>query len=142
MDISPDTLRVVDFLQQFSNYSLRKTKDIEVILEIAASKNNPSIIENIVFVGKSIWNLNKTYSRAKTNNQNLHKELENSFHELQNLLLKLLEGINDETIINRFNVVYLQNNLGCFRNVIDLSHDLAKLKELIQKMQSQKKNNP
>lgn len=139
MEISQDTLRVVNFLQEFSNNSLRKRKDIEVILEIAATKSNPIIIEKIVFVGKSIWNLNKAFSRSQTSNSNLQRELENSFYELQDLLYQLIQGIEDQAVINRFNDVYLQRNLGCFRNSIDLSHDLAKLKELIQKMQSEHK---
>jgi len=139
MEISQDTLRVVDFLQEFSNNSLRKRNDIEVILEIGATKSNPIIIEKIVFVGKSIWNLNKAFKRSQSNNQNLQRELENSFYELQKLLKELIQDIDDQIIIERFNVVYFQNNLGCYRNAIDLSYDLTKLKELIQKMQSEKK---
>lgn len=140
MDISIDTLRVVDFLQNFSNNTLRKRKDIEFILEIGAIKSNPTIIQQIIFLGKSIWNLNKTLSRSQNDNTNLQRELENSFYQFQDLLCSLLDGIDAPEVHNRFNTVYLQPNSGCFRNTIDLSHDLSKLKELIQNMQSQIKH--
>lgn len=139
MNISEDTIRVVDFLQDYSNNTLRKRKDIEVILEIGAIKSDHSIVEKIIFVGKSIWNLNKTFSRSQSDNRNLQRELENSFYEIQEYLAKMLDGIDATDIIERFNTIYLQRNSGCFRNVIDLSHDLSKLKDLIQKMQSQSK---
>lgn len=139
MNISEDTLRVVDFLQDYSNNTLRKRKDIEVLLEIGAMKSDHSIVEKIIFVGKSIWNLNKTFSRSQSDNKNLQRELENSFYEIQEYLTTMLDGIDDDELTQRFKTVYLQRNSGCFRNAIDLSHDLSKLKELIQKMQSHSK---
>lgn len=139
MLISEDTLRVVNYLQEFSNNTLRKRNDIEYILEIGATKSNPLLVKNIIFVGKSIWNLSKTFSRSQKDNQNLHRELENSFYELQMLLTSLIENIENSEIIDRFSNVYLSKSSGCLRNAIDLSHDLSKLKELISLMESQLK---
>lgn len=139
MNISEDTLRVVNFLQEFSNNTLRKRNDIEAILEIGATKADSILIEKIIFTGKSIWNLHKTLSRSQIDNTNLQRELEKSFYELQELLAKLIDGIEETDLLQRFENVYFQKNSGCFRNVVDLSHDLAKLKDLIHDMQSRSK---
>lgn len=137
MIISNDTLNVVNFLHNYSNNTLRKPNDIQIILEIGAIKSIPNHIQQIIFLGKSIWNLNKSLSKSKDNNANLHRELENSFYQFQSLLKTLLDEINDNEVLNRFNNIYLQLNIGCFRNIIDLSHDLSILKELIQHLYNQ-----
>jgi len=139
MIISNDTLNVVDFLQNYSKNTLRKTKDIQIILEIGALKATPDHIQQIIFLGKSIWNLNKSLSNPKDDNANLQRELENSFYQFQDLLRTLLDDIDAPEVLDRFHTVYLQPNSGCFRNTIDLSHDLSILKELIQHFYNQNK---
>lgn len=139
MIISNDTLNVVDFLQNYSKNTLRKTKDIQIILEIGALKATPDHIQQIIFLGKSIWNLNKSLSNPKDDNASLQRELEKSFYQFQDLLRTLLDDIDAPEVLNRFHTVYLQPNSGCFRNTIDLSHDLSILKELIQHLYNQNK---
>ncbi len=139
MIISNDTLNVVDFLQNYSKNTLRKTKDIQIILEIGALKATPDHIQLIIFLGKSIWNLNKSLSNPKDDNANLQRELEKSFYQFQDLLRTLLDDIDAPEVLDRFHTVYLQPNSGCFRNTIDLSHDLSILKELIQHLYNQNK---
>ena len=139
MIISDDTLNVVNFLQNYSNNNLRKPKDIQFILEIGAIKAIPEHIQQIIFLGKSIWNLNKSLSKSNDANANLQRELENSFYQFQDLLRTLLDGIDSPEVSERFLLVYLQPNSGCFRNTIDLSHDLSILKELIQHLYNQNK---
>lgn len=132
MIISQDTLNVVNFLQNYSNNTLRKPNDLQIILEIGALKSIPQYIQQIIFLGKSIWNLHRALSRARYANANLQREIENSFYEFQSLLRTLLDGIDSPEILNRFQTVYLETTSGCFRNTIDLAHDLAILKDLIQ----------
>lgn len=139
MIISNDTLNVVDFLQNYSNNTLRKPKDIQFILEIGAIKATPDHIQQIIFLGKSIWNLNKSLSNPKDDNANLQREFEKSFYQFQDLLRTLLDDIDAPEVLDRFLTIYFQANSGCFRNTIDLAHDLSILKELIQHLYNQNK---
>ena len=137
--ISEDTQKVMDFLQDYSKHNLRKPADLSTILEISASNLDHNFMINLVFIGKSLWNLNRAFTNSQgIDNQNLERELQKNFVELQENLTKLIDEIEDGETIERFQNVYLQNSIGCFRNMIDLSYDLTKLKDLMSDMQKKK----
>jgi hypothetical protein len=134
--ISEDTQKVIDFLQDYTKKNLRKPVDLATILEISALNSDHNFVINLVFIGKSLWNLNRAFTKSQgTDNQNLERELQKNFVEMQESLAKLIDEIEDEETKERFRSVYLQNTLGCFRNMIDLSYDLTKLKDLMSDMQ-------
>lgn len=137
--ISEDTQKVMDFLQDYSKHNLRKPADLSIILEISALNSDHNFVINLVFIGKSLWNLNRAFTNSQgIDNQNLERELQKNFVELQENLTKLIDEIEDGETIERFQNVYLQNSIGCFRNMIDLSYDLTKLKDLMSDMQKKK----
>jgi hypothetical protein len=134
--ISEDTQKVIDFLQDYTKKNLRKPVDLATILEISALNSDHNFVINLVFIGKSLWNLNRAFTKSQgTDNQNLERELQKNFVEMQESLAKLIDEIEDEETKERFRSVYLQNTLGCFRNMIDLSYDLTKLKDLMSDRQ-------
>lgn len=140
MEISKDTQQVIDYLQYYCNNSLRKAQDIAIILELTAERNDYYLANQIIFTGKSIWNLHRTLRRSDGSNSTtlLEQEIINSFKEIQDLLKKLTFYAENETI-KRFEDVYLQETAGCLRNIIDLSHDLSILKD-VQTEQLRNKN--
>ncbi len=134
--ISEDTQKVIEFLQNYTKNNLRKPADLATILEISALNSDHNFVINLVFIGKSLWNLNRAFTKSQgTDNQNLERELQKNFVEMQDSLASLIDEIEDEETKERFRSVYLQNTAGCFRNMIDLSYDLTKLKDLMSDMQ-------
>jgi hypothetical protein len=143
MEISEDTQKVINYLQYYSNNSLRKAQDVALILEINAERNDYLLANQIIFTGKSIWNLHRTLRRSDGSRDIslLEKEILSSFKEIQKLLSKFINYAEKEQI-KRFEEVYLQETAGCLRNIIDLSHDLSILKEVqTEQMKEKKKGN-
>ncbi len=141
MTFSDDTINVINYLDVFSNYSLRKKQDVSVLLEVSASLNIADKFNQIIFLGKSIWNLYQTIRRSSNNGDIslVEKEILISFQEFQKNLEILSANFSPE-IQNRFKSVYLQDTEGCFKNTIDLSHDLSIFKDIqIEELRKNKK---
>ncbi|MEJ5245685.1 MAG: hypothetical protein WHV28_08265 [Bacteroidota bacterium] len=130
MKISEDTRRVVDFLEAYSEEGLRKRNDLEVLLEISASRGDFAFANKLIFTGKSVFKLFKTFKKSVSNNADaLKTQLNSSIEELRSLLHSAVENA-DEQIKKRFEETYFVNTNGALANLIDLSHDLSVLKDL------------
>ncbi len=129
MELSEDTLAVIDFLEQLSEGGLRKKNDIGIILEISASSGNYQLVNQIVFCGKSVYNLYKTLKRAQDSSPDaVQNQLLQSADELKALLDSAVPA-EFATERKRFEVTYLSDTSGAFANIVDLSHDLSVFKE-------------
>lgn len=140
MKISKDTQEVIDFLDYYTSNHLRKRNDLAVILEIGATYNCIDLVNDIIFYGTSLW---KVYSVLKKNTPDKegYQKLENEFHDTSQKLLASINLITenfDEQTKSRFYRIYLKNTQGTLRNLIDLSFDLAQLKELQTQLKSMK----
>jgi len=139
MNISKDTKEVIKFLDYTTGNNLRKKNDMEIILELGASKGDFRLIEKITFTGKYLWNLHTTIVNSKQDEgkDKLKKEIESSAVELRALLNELITEAEDFNHEN-FRDKYFEDNIGSFRNLIDLSHDLSRFKEMQNTMKSNK----
>ena len=137
MNISKDTKEVIKFLDYTTGNNLRKKNDMEIILELGASKGDFRLIEKITFTGKYLWNLHTTIVNSKQDEgkDKLKKEIESSAVELRALLNELITEAEDFNHEN-FKDKYFEDNIGSFRNLIDLSHDLSRFKEMQNTMKS------
>jgi hypothetical protein len=135
MKISADTQSVIDFLQMISDNGIRKPIDLAAILEVGATYSQDELVQSIIFTGKSIWNLSKILTRSPDSAaiDKINREFRDNIDEMQNQLLKIIDFV-EIADVQRFNIVYLQKDLGSMRNIIDLAHDLSILKD------AQKKN--
>ena len=135
MKISADTQSVIDFLQMVSDNGIRKPIDLATILEVGATYSQDKLVQSIIFTGKSIWNLSKILTRSPDSAaiDKINREFRDNIDEMQNQLLKITDFV-EIADVQRFNIVYLQKDLGSMRNIIDLAHDLSILKD------AQKKN--
>lgn len=129
MKISEDTAAVIEFLEQFSSEGLRKNNDIAIILELSASAGDFELVNQIIFTGKSVYNLYKKLKKTQGDNAEiLHKQLARSADELKILLDKAISPEITEAR-KRFEETYFPNTSGALANLIDLSYDLSVLKD-------------
>ena len=139
MELSADTLEVLKFLDEVTGGNLRKRNDIGSILEIGAGTGNHELIDDIIFTGSSLWNLNQAMAKSGTNTDIIDK----LFDEYRRTALILDEKIRElissfeNPDVKRFNEIYLAKTSGAFKNLIDLAHDLAKLKEVQTTLKSE-----
>jgi hypothetical protein len=135
MIISDDTKRVIEYLQMISEDNLRKSKDLSIMLEVGATYSQNELIQSLIFTGKSIWNLSKTIARSIDTipNDNLKREFEANINEFREMITQIIDYVDEEDA-NRFYIIYLNNDLGATRNIIDLAHDLSIMKDIQKKM--------
>lgn len=130
MKISDDTRRVIEFLEAYSEEGLRKKNDLEVLLEISASRGDFAFANKLIFTGKSVFKLYKTFKKSTGNNADaLKTQLGSSIEDLRRLLRSATDDA-DEQIKKRFEETYFVDTNGAVANLIDLSHDLSVLKDL------------
>lgn len=131
MAFSEDIEAALDVIEA-SGAALRKRGDMGVILECGAESGDAETVNNIVFHGKNVWS---TYSLLKKMRQNddgfqgVEREFMKSINELRTLLADLTIAASPESQ-SRFDEVYLGMSQGTIRNLVDLAHDLAALKNL------------
>lgn len=139
MEISNDTMAVINYLDDFTKGNLRKKNDFSVILEICAAYDNADTLNRLVFTGKSLWNIYSKLRKVGSNTEGielLQKETERCCNEMT-VYLKDIISYSDEDLQKRFDDVYFQLTRGCVKNLIDLAHDLSKFKELQSLSRSQ-----
>ena len=132
MELSKDTLEVLEFLDYTTGGNLRKRNDLGAILEIGAMKGDYQIVEKIIFTGKYLWNLHSSLIKAgeaSEGTENMKREAVDSTENLKVYLSELISDVNGFDS-KRFDDVYFPNEQGAFRNLIDLAHDLSRLKDV------------
>lgn len=135
MQLSEDTVSVLNYLSEYTENNLRKKNDFGIILEICATYGGEDIFNRIIFTGKSLWSIYSKLRKADPSQEGidlLKKEVERCSSEIRSYLTVILEHADTETK-ERFSDIYMQMTSGCLKNIIDLSHDLAKFKELQNK---------
>lgn len=138
MNISPDTDNVVEFLDTYTNKNLRKKNDLAMILEIAATYDAISEINEIIFNGKALWGIFQALRKTNSDDSNL-ANMKNQFSALTKEIssqLKTLLELEYEALKERFDKVYFQNTDGALLNLMDLCHDLSELKNLQNDLKS------
>ena len=136
MDISEDTQRVLNFLQDFCDGNLRKSNDIASLLEIAAINLKAKEMNDLIFTGASICLISQKIKKLKDNEEGtnqLAEELHRNINEISRLL-QCFSSLAPTEIQKRIERIYLVNDYGSFLNIIDLSHDLSILKDLQNKL--------
>lgn len=132
MAFSEDIQSILNALNEKSGGTLRKENDLGMLLESVANKLDHDLLNRIIFAGKSLWKIAETLRRAGGSNENtdnLEKELMRHIEDLRAYIYEVMDN-NHGAPMSRFTVTYLETTQGCIRNLVDLSHDLAVLKDL------------
>lgn len=138
MEISQDTLLVIEALNNFSENTLRKKNDLTIILELAATYNLDKELSEFIFTGKVLWNLFKTIKRPNNDQESMsgvQKEFEVSLESIRALLIKF-QTLSDNKFQKRLQDTYLEMTKGCVLNIVDLCHDFGKFKDMQTKIRS------
>ena len=140
MEIGQDIVRLMEIMKDYSDNSLRKSQDIEIILELAAQSGDAESINLILLYSASLWNLYKTIQRQSQNNEILQRELSKSALELSNAVKQITQSFDDNYTISRFDQLYFGSEQGNIMNLIDLAHDFDIMKRIQTKAKFSKKN--
>jgi hypothetical protein len=132
MELSKDTLQVLEFLDYTTGNNLRKRNDIGLILEIGAGKGKFVLIDKLIFTGSYLWRLYRLLigqDISEDDAYKLQRELAGTLQNFKDYLTELISNAEPESK-KRFNALYFPNEQGAFRNLIDLAYDISKLKEV------------
>ncbi len=133
MPISEQTQAVLEYFDQYSGFTLRKKNDIAELLDIASVHDEAEAFNSSVFTGKVVWNLYaqlKKITSPDNSYNNLEQEFAKAVNELRGLLLHFANLSENDTTKQRFEETYLAVHQGTMRNIVDLSHDLARFKDM------------
>ena len=132
MELSPDTINVLDFLEAYSEAGLRKRNDLGALFELTALRDADQEMNDLLFHGTHFYNLYHTLRRADFGSEGfktLEKEFAESAERLRDLMARGLIDAEDEQV-QRFEVTYYGMSQGSLRNLIDLAHDLSVAKRV------------
>lgn len=132
MEISQDTIAVINVLDSYTKGSIRKKSDLTYILEICASYNLTQEIESLIFNGKVFGNLYKTLKKYEPGDKSLvgiQIEFEETLEKLKNVL-STIQTYSDADFAKRLEVTYLEMRKGCVLNLVDLCYDLGQFKDM------------
>lgn len=132
MKISEDTLAVINYLHEAIEGGLRKRNDVAVVLELAAASDDAETFNSVTRLGTGAWKVYSTLRRVKPGDEGyrlLEEEFARQVNDLRENLAVLVNTADDETL-KRFDEIYFGMTQGVLRNLVDLSHDLSKIKDL------------
>lgn len=131
MKLSEDVEAALGYIEA-SGAALRKRGDIGVILECGAASGDHETINAIIFHGKNTWSVYSVLRKMRQNDSgffNMEREFMSSINAVRALLADLSAAASSESKA-RFNDTYFGDTQGTLRNLVDLAHDLAVLKNL------------
>lgn len=132
MKLSNDTEQVLEMLDDYTKNGLRKRNDMGMLFELGASNGLGEQMMNLIFQGKIIWTLSTKLKPANAGADGIElvqREFEASLEQFKGLLIEM-SNFGDDESKERIATTYLQMTRGCVLNIIDLSHDLAKFKNM------------
>ena len=132
MELSPETESVINFLNESVEGGLRKRNDVAIILELAMRADNSETFNAITLTGTATWKVYGALRRVRPGDEGyrlLEEEFARQLNALRENIALLMPDATDETL-RRFDDVYFGMSQGVMRNLVDLSHDLAKIKDL------------
>lgn len=132
MELSPDTQAVLNYLDGAVEGGLRKKNDIGTMLELGATHDEADLFNDLTRTGKGLWNVYNTLRRTTVGSEGynvLEREFGTLLNEIREKIALLVNHLDDESL-KRFDDVYFGMTQGVIRNLVDLAHDLAKLKDL------------
>ncbi len=132
MNLQPDTLAVLSHLDDITEGALRKRNDLGVILELAASRADSAAFNALTRTGMGLWKVYRTLRSLRSGDDGyatLEREFGSLVNELREQLAALVAEADDE-VLKRFDDTYFGMTQGVVRNLVDLGHDLARIKDL------------
>lgn len=132
MQLSADTEAVLSHLDTITDGGLRKRSDVGVLLELGASTGNFELFNTILRSGTGLWKVYGALRHLAPGAEGYH-QMEQEFglqlNALREHLASMVQSADDGTL-QRFDDIYFGMTQGVIRNLVDLGHDLARIKAL------------
>lgn len=132
MTLSPDTELALQMLEEKSTSGLRKRNDLGTLLECGATSGSFEKVNEAVFLGAAVWNLYSALRKSEKGADGfslLEREFAEHMNKLRETVASLISEV-DEPTFKRFEDIYFGMTSGVIKNVVDLGHDLAVLKNM------------
>ncbi|MCX6139262.1 MAG: hypothetical protein NTX15_00245 [Candidatus Kapabacteria bacterium] len=132
MQLSEDTLAALEYFDGAVEGGLRKRNDVGTILELCATYGVAEDFINVMRTGTATWKVYSALRRIQQGDEGfrqLEEEFARQMNALREQLATLMHNADDETL-KRFDDIYFGMTQGVIRNIVDLGHDLAKIKGL------------
>jgi hypothetical protein len=139
MQISEDTRNVINFLGEYSGNTLRSADELSYMMDILAGIGSYDLMNEIIFIGKSVYNLYLTINKSNDENNQLkflESEFAKSYDELLKALNKVLQFTPDSDERDILDLLLSSENPVL---IINLAHDLSVLKDLQALLKSKRK---
>lgn len=123
---------VMEYFEQYSGYNLRKKNDVAAILHFCMIADKASEFNELARQGKIIWNLYSALRKtASQETERMEQEFATVTRQFRESILGIIQLFpHDSPQIQRFELNYLGTHQGTLRNIVDLSHDLARFKDM------------
>lgn len=132
LELSEQTRAVLAYFEHYTAGNIRKSNDLASVLELASMQDAADEFNQIVFLGKCVWNLYAALRKAPPDDE-AYRALEREFAENVNTLRAALSALAldaPEPLRLRLHETYLAVGQGTMRNVVDFAHDLARFKDM------------
>jgi hypothetical protein len=130
MEISQKTRDFVRQIDELSSHRLTNRDEVEVLVELAQSKNQSTRLERIVFLAKFLSNTYGILKRDGSDTEGydkltgeFHVNLEEAVGQLKNLIEKAPAGLKES-----FSSKFLVPSGKSFENLLSLLYDLSWIK--------------
>jgi hypothetical protein len=132
LELSADTESVLSYLDEAVEGGLRKRGDVGVLLELGALQFKPELFNALTTSGTAVWKVYGVLKRTKPGDERyrlLEEEFGQQLNAMREQLASMMVAAPDETL-QRFDQTYFGMTQGVIRNLVDLGHDLARIKDL------------
>lgn len=129
MQISKDTQNVIDFLDKYSDNTLKAKDDLTLIIEITATSNKPELLSDLIFTGSSINNSILSLTKeSETDKDPIKQELVKLQNVLANHLNEVIELVDesDKASLMKYIVINPDN----FQHQLHLAYDFSVMKKM------------
>ncbi len=134
MEFSPQTQTLLALLEAPSSATsgLRKRQDIAILIELASRHDRADDCNDLIFHGTSalkVFFLLKKMQPADTAYPTVEAEFATEINALRDAVYRF-SLLAESSIQKHWEETYLRTTSGVLRNLIDLAHDVARIKEL------------
>ena len=130
MEVSQETRRFVQDLDEYSSRRLKNRDDLAQIIELARTQRKLQVLDDIAFFGKSLWNTFNTMQRTGPAGEGYDKlsNLFNDNYEKVSTLIRTLVKEAPEDVKEHFKAKFFSPTHEGMSQMMNLIHDVSWLK--------------
>jgi hypothetical protein len=123
LKINQDTQQIVDFIEKASGGELHAKQLLSELLVIAASYSLDAELNDLLFVGSAVWNMQRALQLGQNDQEALKKTMAEELEKLRNLIEQIFKIDNEANLSHDLDASQLYN----------LAYDLHQFKKIQNK---------